>query len=474
MASINFATRFSDDTYATKIEVSKTLGTTLIDDIWQKIVTYRGQFSRDLGLRSIEKSPFKMVLTPMISDQIALVERKLTKAMMKYASLSKHDPSRRLLREKQLHDILQSVARHYNIDVNDEFIQQVIDGNISALNLENMVLVHYFEIIKHLESNHALPVNIDSIGKLYEKLNGNVALTSFYREKEITDPGQKALIDRIYAAAPLNRIADMMDDLVSYLEQSTSHMLVSAIASLFYIYYIKPFEYYSEDLSVLVMKAVLAQADLEEVAIILNLEQFLGEHHDMLTSIILEVKKTNDLTYLVTRLLPLLEHEVDQFLDRYVEVQKVAITNENYPLPPIASTQTPVEVEKPVEVVSAPVSQVKPIVVEPILEKAETPLPVAHELKVALPVLPIGLDEADAKKIEEHLMEIDPSLSRHEASFYARHCTIGKYYTISQFKQTIGCAYETARTSMDHLVEAGYYRKEQFKNKYIYTPISRR
>ena len=93
---------------------------------------------------------------------------------------------------------------------------------------------------------------------------------------------------------------------------------------------------------------------------------------------------------------------------------------------------------------------------------------------MALPILPVGLDEADAKKIEEHLMEFDPSLSRHEAGFYARHCTIGKYYTISQFKQTIGCAYETARTSMDHLVEAGYYRKEQYKNKYIYTPIPRR
>ena len=30
-----------------------------------------------------------------------------------------------------------------------------------------------------------------------------------------------------------------------------------------------------------------------------------------------------------------------------------------------------------------------------------------------------------------------------------------------QFKETTSCAYETARTSMDHLANSGYYRKEE-------------
>ena len=95
-------------------------------------------------------------------------------------------------------------------------------------------------------------------------------------------------------------------------------------------------------------------------------------------------------------------------------------------------------------------------------------------MKVALPTMPIGLDEKDAARIEENLLEINPKLKRGEAYFYARHCTIGKYYTIAQYKKTLGCAYETARTSMDHLVYEGYYRKEMLKNKFIYTPIPRR
>ncbi|MBO4286198.1 MAG: hypothetical protein J5880_02555, partial [Bacilli bacterium] len=83
-------------------------------------------------------------------------------------------------------------------------------------------------------------------------------------------------------------------------------------------------------------------------------------------------------------------------------------------------------------------------------------------------------DEAEAKKLEKQLLELDPLLRKGEAKFYARHCVLGRNYTIQQFKKTNNCAYETARTGMDHLVELGYYRKGAIKNKFIYTPIPRR
>lgn len=44
----------------------------------------------------------------------------------------------------------------------------------------------------------------------------------------------------------------------------------------------------------------------------------------------------------------------------------------------------------------------------------------------------------------------------------------------AQYKKLLHCAYETARTSMDNLVELGFYRKEKLNNKFIYTPVSRR
>ena len=68
---------------------------------------------------------------------------------------------------------------------------------------------------------------------------------------------------------------------------------------------------------------------------------------------------------------------------------------------------------------------------------------------------------------------MDPSLKKGEAYFYARHCTMHMNYTIAQYKKALGCAYETARTSMEHLVELHYYEKAQVKNKFVYTPIKK-
>ena len=68
---------------------------------------------------------------------------------------------------------------------------------------------------------------------------------------------------------------------------------------------------------------------------------------------------------------------------------------------------------------------------------------------------------------------MDPALKKGEAYFYARHCTMHMNYTIAQYKKALGCAYETARTSMDHLVKLHYYEKAPFKNKFVYTPIKK-
>ena len=69
---------------------------------------------------------------------------------------------------------------------------------------------------------------------------------------------------------------------------------------------------------------------------------------------------------------------------------------------------------------------------------------------------------------------MDYRLKKKEAYFYARHCTLGMYYTIDQFKKATKCVYETARTSMEHLVELGYYKKAPAGKKFVYTPIKRK
>ena len=105
---------------------------------------------------------------------------------------------------------------------------------------------------------------------------------------------------------------------------------------------------------------------------------------------------------------------------------------------------------------------------------AELPPQQPVQEQIAVSYIPPALDEKQALRLEQHLLELDPSLRKHEARFYARHCTLGKSYTIAQYKRMIGCVYETARTAMDHLVELGYYRKDSSNKKFIYTPIPRK
>ena len=89
----------------------------------------------------------------------------------------------------------------------------------------------------------------------------------------------------------------------------------------------------------------------------------------------------------------------------------------------------------------------------------------------SLSLEPQRLSEREAKEYVLYLLETNPSLNKKQASFLASHCTMGRYYTIQNFKTYAKVAYETARTSMDKLASLGYYEKLQVKNKFVYTPV---
>jgi Fic family protein len=186
---------------------------------------------------------------------------------------------------------------------------------------------------------------------------------------------------------------------------------------------------------------------------------------------------------------------------------------EEKPIPPLAST--PVIEEKP-EPIPAPVPEEKPAVEvapapmeTPLAPIKETPAPVVlpkeEKAPEAAPVPTIAkkekpvvaperqiapsemslasssgesalvieenpLSDKEIKEYTQYLLETNPALNKNQAAFLASHSTLGRYYTIQQFKKFTRCAYETARTSMDKLAQEGYYSKLQVKNKFVYTP----
>lgn len=456
MGNENLSYKFSNEVYATRSEVSQYLGMSNIDVIWSGIVNYRSNYTLSLGIRNIERMPLNLVLSPRILDRLTYLERRLAKLMVKYARLKDDDYERYSIRNNQLIDILKSVAQKYGIEFTDGLANVIISGNPSALTPNQNILLNYYQALVQIETHFYDPIDEKFLRNILTILNANRVNENLYRVEEIEDRSSRFVIDRMYAAAPVERIEPMMSELLAFLNETNLSSLAKAIVAYFYVNIVKPFDCFSEEISVLLLKMVLAHSDFDEISILLNFECLIAEYQEDINFVIKEVNRTNDVTYLLVKVLDIMEERIDNLFKSLSNINATSIEKEFF------KNEEPEEksVKKQVEVV----------------EKEENLLHnVDYEVRVALPKLPIGLDEKDASRIAEHLLEMNPNLKRGEAMFYARHCTIGKYYTISQYKEMLDCAYETARTSMDHLAAEGFYRKEMVKNKkYVYTPIPRK
>ena len=478
MATSEYVIKFSNEIYATKKQVIDYMRTPLVDNIWNDIVSYRSNFSCVLNLKHITGAKFSVSLTPTISSRINNIERKMNKLVLNYNKL-KSTKADGLYRSIQQANILKEISKKYNIDVDDSFLNGMVNNNLSVLPPQALILSRYLNCLHEIDTNYLKDIDDICLGTYYSNLIGSEELTEFYRTSEVDNQLSKVAMNRLYIGIPTNIIDREMENLFEFIKNSPVSLFIKAAATLYYIYYIKPFEIYSEEISILLFKKVLANNDLEDVASLINFEVLLNQK-DEFEKWFLESQKSFDLTYFISYLMTVCDKLIDEALNNIAIAQKKVIESEFYAKEEIKKTY-PIKDE----VINEPVSQsavneeVKHDDFEETKSQASYISPLENQKEetinytqdIAIRNIPSGLSEEDAKRLETHLLEMNPNLSRSQAYFYARHCTLGMCYTISQFKKEVGCAYETARTSMDNLVSLGYYRKEMLRNKFIYTPV---
>ena len=503
MPSNDLAIRFTEGKYATKSEVAKELRMSMIDSIWSNILSYRSTFNRYLAVRSIDKNQLVLCFCPSINSLINSVDMKLIRTMKEYSHLNVNNGDLKRFEDECLIRCLGFLARKHELDVTENYIRSLIHGDIREAAPSMKVLTRYLDALNYVKRSYVNPINVDFLAEVYGRLLGTNELTSFYRNAEDTNRENRVLIDRIYTSAPVSLIEGMMDSLFSFLTTSSLSSATKAVIAYYYINYIRPFPDFSDEIALLIAKAILAHDDLGEVGSLLPLESLLCENQEEIARLFVEVQRTSDVTYFVNFALKQIERKSDELLDATVQVKATMLRNDFYradeqPKQAIEKQvveqqslfdqPSEVEEEKQPEVAPAPA----PVIEQPKVEEAKpepTPEPVkvveqpkveerpvqqVEQEQIAVSYIPPAIDEKQALRLEQHLLELDPSLRKHEAKFYARHCTLGKSYTIAQYKRMIGCVYETARTSMDHLVELGYYRKDSSNKKFIYTPIPRK
>lgn len=543
MAVNEYIKKFSNEIYATKNDIVKAMKTPLVDGIWTQVLEYRGDFYESLSLTNYDANRFSVCMTPTISKRLNSFERRLTTILNQYSRLQRN-LANEFFKHKVYKKILKIIAKKYNVDTQDTVLDGIIDGTITYnLPTDQLILQRYYSCLADIEENYLQDIDENTIGDFYSKLMGTDELTSYYRKTD-TDKYSGYSIGRIKIGVAPQHIENAVEQLIKFINYDNQSLIVKAVATLYDIYYIRPFENYSEEIAVLMLKKVLAYNDVNSIAALLCFETLL-ENKEELEGKILDCQKYCDLTYLITYVLNKVEPLVDKIADEIAESQKLTIKKELYQVDeepkgevqkePIFKT-APVTVDIPIlnkeEIRKEPLAQnelerpfnepyktssietVKPVFedkVEPkeevhpsetlvqeekeetSVETGRTPEEVKAYQELVRPVqptlngsekvkfsqniaisnVPTGLSEEEATRLETHLMEMNPNLSHGQAYFYARHCTIGMSYTVDQYKKCVGCAYETARSSMNNLVLLGYYKKEILKKKFVYIPVKR-
>ena len=498
MANNELAVRFTENKYATKSEVGKELRMSMIDNIWSLILNYRSNFNRYLSVKSIEKNQLVVCFCPTINALVNSTDMKLIRLMKEYSRLNTTNGEVTRFADDCLIKGLKFLAKEHEIEVSENYLRSLIHGDIKEPSQSVRILTRYLDALNFIKKSYVNAIDVDYVAELYSRLMGTTELTTFYRTTEDTNRENRVLIDRVYTCAPVPLIDGMMEGLFNFIATSNLSAAAKASIAYYYINYVRPFASFSDEIALLVAKAILAHGDLEEIGVLLPIESLLSENQEEIARLFVEVQKTCDTTYFLNFAVKQFESKCDEAFDLIANLKVAAVRQDFYrtdEVKPQPETSYVVrqpslfdsvnEEPEPAKPTPAPTPAPTPVVEQPKVEVKLEPQPVPHvepreepveevQEQIAISYIPPAIDEKQALRLEQHLLELDPSLRKHEAHFYARHCTLGKSYTIAQYKRMIGCVYETARTAMDHLVELGYYRKDSSNKKFIYTPIPRK
>ena len=477
MSNNDLAIRFTEVNYATKKEVSKELNLSLIDGVWAKILAYRSGFYHYLSIKGVDKNQLRVCLCPTIQKKADSAQNKLIHLLNEYNKLDSVNGDAQYFELSNLIKSLQNIALKNNLRCDEEFIRNTIHGDNSERHL-----VNYLNALRFVQKHYSRPIDVDYLAELYSLVTGNTELTSFYRQIDFEDINSSAVISRVYKCAPHQLIESMMDALFAFLAKTDLNIIDRAIITFYYVEFVKPFKEYNDEIATLLMKSVLANDNYGECAFFIPFEALLNENINEVNRLFYEVQLTSDVTYFLSFALEAFEHLIEKLLDSLAEYSAQIIKNDFFKEDEEKVEQTvpsvePVKEER--EETPTEVIQQTPFVEENREEKVEEPVQEVKDIEnkpsgLAINYIPEELDEKTASRLEKHLLELDIRLKKGQAYFYARHCTLGCYYTIDQYKKATKCVYETARTSMEKLVEYGYYVKKEFGKKFVYTPVDRK
>ena len=474
MAITKLSIKYTDEIYATHADLQRALRMSLIGDFWKDIEEYRATKQKKILLKTIGGQPFYYVATPSLEARYNVFLDKLARYETVFEELDDMRTLKAKVEKIFMVNNLRYGAAISNLRVSDASLKALVSGMFdsfgSSSDETSLILSRYRDILKSIPSQGG-EYSIDALAKHYGMLLGEEELTSFYREQN--SPSYRPLnftgASRVYEEAPFDKIEGLMEAMFTFQKVDPSPSFFKAIAVGYYFLYVKPFQRFNQLLACIATKTILGGKGNAYLPF-----EAAFQFTNRWTEISKETQLSGDLTYIILHVIDSLSSMIDSMLDTIAEEKKRTVEEEIYETP--VSPQEPVEmeaeedtneeplVEVPIEINEAPIEEIKGFEV-PSLPQQEA------KSELALATQKGGWSDKEIKDAAKFLMETHPLLRKQQALFFASHCTIGRYYSIQDYKKYAKCVYETARTSMDNLAREHLYKKLKIKNKYVYTPI---
>lgn len=476
MADTQLAVRYTDEAYLSRSEVANALGTSLIDPIWNTILSYRNTYRRQLSVFDVTKIKYSICYFPKLGERITALEQKVSEYIVNFGGLTDGSISRYTLFREMCSNELRHIAKVNKISVNDVALNNIVE--YKSVDSIYTPLVRYFNALVRLEKNPKGEFNEETIASFYQIVSGIENLDSLYRKSEINAQTQRLLINREYAGAPVHEIQNQMKSLINYINTSKDSFITKMAVLIYVINYVKPFEKCNAEMAIILAKAVASYNDIESASVYIPIESIASDDKGVYSKTSREIQRSRDLTYQVTRVIESFNEALQIVMDRMVQLTVDGVKNSFFLGEDKEEFKQEFGFEAPKEIIDETVKEeiIEQPKVEKVVEveKKSEVAPVRVEpVHIKLAEEEDELSDKQLKRLANKLLESDPFLKKGQAHFYVRHCSKGKYYTIQQYKKCEGCVYETARTSMDNLAKLGYYRREQIKNKFVYTPIDK-
>ncbi|MBQ7994893.1 MAG: hypothetical protein IJ247_01585 [Bacilli bacterium] len=490
--------RYTDEEYVTKDELKQSMKIIDVEPYWRDILSYRHDHSVELQINTIAKKPlwytnsfgvkssfdtFVSLCNSYISNLKAIVARE-------QYNVGEKDAFRAVLR---------GMARFSNIEVSDNVLNAILMGTYIDADPKHNIIQKYYSLMHKLFRGEKVNLDEQTAKNIY-KLFDETETNPQYRERDYNNSARitQERAGLVYPYAPSSRISGLMSELPIMFRDSESSPMAKALAVIYFIDLVKPFESHNDIIGCALAKIILSQTSFGQEAFLLPLEEAISgvDNFSVVSSL---VQSMGDMTYYFKYAFKVVGPYLTTMTGKFKDLNIDYIRSENRSLSLdekryLASqnkqkyeqinifTASTAEEKKPLEEKQEQVeekvaeSEEEPIEEEAPQKKIETitkeefnKQQASSELSIEMEGNP--LSPKDIKDFIKYLLEIDPNLNKNQASFLANHCQMGRYYTIQQFKKFTKCAYETARTSMDKLAESNYYKKMQVKNKFVYTPV---